>query len=88
MPPNSATCEFGTSSSATARSSMRGYYSATSYHPGGINILRADASMFFVTDTIDCGNQNYTGDTEPEGSSPFGVWGALGSIDGGESGSI
>jgi prepilin-type processing-associated H-X9-DG protein len=84
MPPNTATCEF----SNTSRTSSRGYWTATSNHPGGVNTLRADGSVHFVSDTINCGNQNYSGSsasTEPSGNSPFGVWGALGSIGGGES---
>jgi prepilin-type processing-associated H-X9-DG protein len=84
MPPNTATCEF----SNTTRTTSRGYWTATSYHPGGVNTLRADGSVHFVSDTIYCGNQNYNGSsasTEPSGSSPLGVWGALGSIGGGES---
>ena len=46
----------------------------------------------FVSDTVDCGNLsssnvNIVGGTAnaPIGESPFGVWGALGSKDGGES---
>lgn len=88
MPPNSATCEY----SNTSRTSARGYYTATSNHPGGVNACYADGSVHFISDTIDCGDQNYLGNTadtepntEPKGESPFGVWGALGSIAGGES---
>jgi hypothetical protein len=29
----------------------------TSYHTGGVNLARCDASVAFVTETIDCGNQ-------------------------------
>jgi len=52
----------------------------------------ADGSVHFVSDTIDSGNQQYgsqTNDREPmSGPSPFGVWGAMGSINGGESKSM
>ena len=65
--------------------------SASSYHSGGVNGLRADGSVAFYSDTIDCGNNlnstSYMG-ADPTGTSPFGVWGALGSIAGGESTSM
>ena len=83
LPPNSASC-------TTDAHNCWGwcYMSASSYHAGGVNGLRADGSVAFYSDTIDCGtNLNstaYTG-ADPIGKSPFGVWGALGSRDGGES---
>ncbi len=51
-------------------------------HPGGVNVAIGDGSVHFVGDTIDAGDP-----TLPEvisGRSPYGVWGALGSKDGGE----
>ena len=44
--------------------------------------------MHFVSDTVDCGNNLGKTDylyTDPNGRSPYGVWGALGTINGGES---
>ena len=84
LPPNSPTCRTMVNNPGWGW----GYQSASSYHSGGVNGLRADGSVAFYSDTIDCGNNlgstAYTG-TDPAGQSPFGVWGALGSIGGGES---
>jgi len=82
LPPNSASC-------TTDAHNCWGYcyMSASSYHAGGVNGLKADGSVAFYSETIDCGtNLNSTAYTsaDPTGKSPFGVWGALGSIDGGE----
>ena len=78
LPPNSPS--FATSSNELSD----GLYSAASQHPGGVNISRADGSIAFVADDIDCGDlgatpidlQSLTQTNQP---SPFGVWGALGS---------
>ena len=78
LPPNSASCWTGTNENTN-----ESLTSATSYHPGGVNVILADASVRFIPETIDSGDL-----TLPEvtsGESPYGVWGALGSISGGES---
>jgi prepilin-type N-terminal cleavage/methylation domain-containing protein/prepilin-type processing-associated H-X9-DG protein len=64
-----------------------GIFSATSNHPGGVNVSLADGSCRFISDTIDCGNYNgaYPAPGYYSRPSPYGVWGALGSINGGES---
>ncbi len=87
LPPNGPSCNTGEDNPGWAS----GYYSASSNHTGGVNVLVGDASVHFVSDTINCatndsrGGQAYDGNVQPSGSSPFGVWGALGSINGGES---
>ncbi|MDD3587189.1 MAG: DUF1559 domain-containing protein [Thermoguttaceae bacterium] len=82
LPPNGPTCY--TNSNAASIGSA-GLFSATSNHSGGVNVVLADGSVRFVSETIDCGNQNYAGTEILIGTSPFGVWGAMGSINGGES---
>ncbi|MDR1290531.1 MAG: DUF1559 domain-containing protein [Planctomycetaceae bacterium] len=60
--------------------------SAGSYHNGGVNVVRYDVSVQFVSDSVDCGDPTQTPPTY--GQSPYGVWGAMGSADGGESKSL
>ncbi len=82
LPPNSPMCsdakgEWG-----------NGVFSPQSYHPGGVTAGLADGSTRFISETIDTGNlalpeaQPWNGG--PRLNSPYGVWGALGSIDGSE----
>ena len=76
LPPNAPTCS-DSDSDATW-----GVYTVTSYHPGGANVSLADGSVRFISETIDAGDPTAT--EVSSGPSPFGVWGALGSIQGGE----
>lgn len=79
IPPNGASCSYWRGNP--------GFYTAQSYHPGGVNVAMADASVRFISQTIDAGNlamswttYNGVGATaNPTGQSPYGVWGALGS---------
>jgi prepilin-type N-terminal cleavage/methylation domain-containing protein/prepilin-type processing-associated H-X9-DG protein len=73
LPPNSATC----SSQAGT-----GIYTAASRHPGGAQCVFADGSARFVSQNIDTGNLSLAPVTD--GPSPYGVWGALGTKDGGD----
>ena len=62
---------------------------AGSFHTGGANIAMGDASVHFVSETINAGDiTNTCGGTGYSGKSRFGVWGALGSASGGESESL
>ncbi|MDR1291005.1 MAG: DUF1559 domain-containing protein [Planctomycetaceae bacterium] len=60
--------------------------SATSNHPGGVVAGFCDGSVRFISETIDCGDSNLPVVTS--GQSNYGVWGAIGSRDGGESKSL
>jgi prepilin-type N-terminal cleavage/methylation domain-containing protein/prepilin-type processing-associated H-X9-DG protein len=57
----------------------------SSYHTGGGQICMADGSVQFVSQSIDTGRQTQDDVQSPSGPSPYGVWGALGSRNGGES---
>lgn len=81
LPPNGPSCEFN-----HTPDNGWGTFAPTSYHTGGVNVGRADGSVSFVSDAVDTGDWNAY---EPEKSpSPYGVWGAMGSINGGESTSL
>ena len=62
-------------------------HSASSYHPGGVNAAYYDGSVRFIQNTINAGDPN-TGKIKTSGASDFGVWGALGTINGGEASAL
>ena len=63
----------------------------SSFHPDGANAAFMDGSVRFIRNGIDTGNlfvpepALYETNQALEGKSSYGVWGALGSINGGES---
>jgi prepilin-type N-terminal cleavage/methylation domain-containing protein/prepilin-type processing-associated H-X9-DG protein len=61
---------------------LGGIFTVASNHTGGVNGGFGDGSVRFVSQNIDAGNQAATQVTT--GQSPYGVWGAMGSKDGGE----
>ena len=79
LPPNSPSC---VSSENNGNYSGSGVYSASSSHPGGANGVMTDGSVRFISEAIDTGNLTYS--EVNAGPSPYGVWGAMGSKDGGE----
>jgi len=76
LPPNAPTCTWINGDWEW------GIWTPTSYHPGGVNVGVGDGAVKFVSESIDCGRL----DRAPVmgGLSPYGVWGALGSLNGGE----
>jgi hypothetical protein len=65
----------------------------TSYHPGGVVAVMTDGAVRFFSDNINTGNlgaaQPALSESEPYGGpSSYGVWGALGSIAGGDAGQV
>jgi hypothetical protein len=82
LPPNSPSCA---GYNPTSNYYCSGLMSATSNHSGGVQVLRGDGSVSFVNDTIDCGDLTAAAPGYDSGGSPYGVWGALGTRDGGES---
>jgi prepilin-type N-terminal cleavage/methylation domain-containing protein/prepilin-type processing-associated H-X9-DG protein len=83
IPPNGPSCseakgEWGS-----------GLFPPQSYHPGGVNAAMSDGSVRFISETIDTGNLAAPepatwGNPVRPNESPYGVWGRLGSLDGGE----
>ncbi|MDR2117480.1 MAG: DUF1559 domain-containing protein [Planctomycetaceae bacterium] len=77
LPPNSPSC------TPTEHRAGWALYTATSYHTGGVNAGLLDGSVRFISNTINTGT--LTNVQQLTGPSPYGVWGAYGTIDGGES---
>ncbi len=100
MPPNSPSCTSSYSSGTSYPMSAVNTHTASSYHSGGVNVAMADGAVRFISETIDIGSTSYTfpsNYTTTDGSrpyqtfsgkSPWGVWGAMGSIKGGETVSL
>jgi prepilin-type processing-associated H-X9-DG protein len=80
FPPNSPNCSSG-------NRDAWGHWSANSFHPGGVNGAFFDGSGRFINNSIEYVTPGLS--TAPKqtltGQSEYGIWGAMGSINGGES---
>ncbi|MDR2757448.1 MAG: DUF1559 domain-containing protein [Planctomycetaceae bacterium] len=91
MKPNGPQCANGGTDDSTNNNANGAVWTAQSFHNGGVNALKLDGAVVFVSETIDNANlRDSSGNAIPRnnigyGKSPYGVWGALGTINGGES---
>jgi len=75
LPPNSPSCY---ERNGNNPSNSVGVFSVSSRHPGSVVITMADGSVRSISQAIDCGNYGVAPNRN------YGVWGALGTIAGGE----
>jgi prepilin-type N-terminal cleavage/methylation domain-containing protein len=87
LPPNSPSCSQGAAEDWAV-------ITASSHHPGGVQVAMCDASVRFVSQTINAGDQTISVAGQPNvpnwpvhyvGPSFWGVWGAMGTRGGRES---
>jgi prepilin-type N-terminal cleavage/methylation domain-containing protein len=83
LPPNSPSCGMYQNPTNSVNWN-HGVLSASSYHPGGVVLAKADGATTFILDTIDTGNLGVKNEWHSDAQSPYGVWGAMGSKAGGE----
>ena len=81
LPPNGTSCDFQNTVMGVAISAR--VTTASSFHTGGVNVLMGDGAVRFVNENINAGNISFDV-TYPAGESPYGIWGALGTIAGDE----
>ncbi|MDR2344932.1 MAG: DUF1559 domain-containing protein [Planctomycetaceae bacterium] len=74
FPPNVSSCAAETNDQSAL------LMPPASYHVNGVNVLLLDGQVRFISNKIDYGGDYTTKHCIKTGSSPFGVWGALGSI--------
>ena len=94
LPPNSVSCVGGivVSDLVTGGAYLSSLISPSSFHPGGVNACLGDGAVKFYSETVDYQGQNGNSTTTgtytsalTSGKSRHGVWGALGTRNGGES---
>ncbi|MDR1963937.1 MAG: DUF1559 domain-containing protein [Planctomycetaceae bacterium] len=86
-PPNAPSCVTAANPANYDSNANYGVFSASSNHPGGVNAGLADGSVRFVSETINCvtSGLSATPQEKDSGKSDFGIWGAYGTVNGGES---
>jgi prepilin-type N-terminal cleavage/methylation domain-containing protein/prepilin-type processing-associated H-X9-DG protein len=82
LPPNAPACADG----GDWADSYTALLPPASRHPGGVNVLKADGAVSFVSETIDSGT--LSAPQPSAGMSPYGPWGALGSKAGGDQANV
>ena len=80
-PPNTVSCAGIGSASVPKQANV--IAAAASSHPGGVGGAFCDGAVRFVNDSVEYGANGAVEATT--GGTNFGVWGAIGTIDGGES---
>jgi prepilin-type processing-associated H-X9-DG protein len=100
IPPNGPSCSWtSTTSEVQGWSNQAAILPPTSFHTGGVNACLGDGSVRFISETIGYGDLTQwfryraSGSHQPAAGhmsdpSPFGPWGALGSMNGGESNAL
>ncbi|QDU11528.1 DUF1559 domain-containing protein [Gimesia aquarii] len=73
LPPNAPVCNGQAST---------GILPPSSRHEGGVHLLLADGAVRFISENIDTGDVSAS--QVASGASPYGIWGGLGSKNGGE----
>jgi prepilin-type processing-associated H-X9-DG protein len=87
LPPNAIACAWNFGGGFIEAPSA--FYTANSNHTGGVNTARVDGSVSFVSDSVDTGGLPASRQgMYLQGPSPYGVWGAMGTPQGGESRSL
>jgi prepilin-type N-terminal cleavage/methylation domain-containing protein/prepilin-type processing-associated H-X9-DG protein len=81
LPPNGPRCASG----ANPYGGSYGYATPSSNHGDGANVSMCDGSLRWIASQIDCGNLSTPHSTSNTGNSLWGVWGALGTVNSGES---
>lgn len=99
VPPNGGSCstqQAVTVTSAAVAGTANGFFTPTSRHTGGVHVLLGDGTVRFVNETLNSASACSTGQSATNsgtsggapgtcnGQSPFGIWGALGTIASGE----
>jgi prepilin-type N-terminal cleavage/methylation domain-containing protein/prepilin-type processing-associated H-X9-DG protein len=92
IPPNGCSCGDTSPypSASGGGSSIRAIMTPSSRHTGGCHVLMGDGSVRMVNENINSGTDTVVPDgrasitAQPTGQSPYGIWGAIGTLQAGE----